>query len=93
MLEKGDEYESRRWVSVVKQIIESQTWMDTELTSGWTYQRWLGNKKLEPRAVRRSFARKGVVLEEFELWDSSLNRSAGRGRAASSSGSDAGDAD
>ena len=70
VLKNGDEYESRRWVSVVKQIIESQTWMDASHThENRVYQGWLRNAELEPLAVKRKFRQRGVRLDDFELWD------------------------
>ena len=73
VLKNGDEYESRRWVSVVKQIIESQTWMAASHThENRVYQGWLRNAELEPRAVKRKFRQRGVRLDDFELWDLTL---------------------
>ena len=64
---------SMRWVDVVKQVLESRSWMRVESLENFIYlKKWLREARsgrLQPQAILKRFKREEVAIDESLLWD------------------------
>ena len=65
-----------RWVDVVKQVLESRSWMRVESQENFVYlKKWLRESRsgrLRPEAILNKFKRKGVAMDASLLWQDNI---------------------
>ena len=65
----GSEFECRRWVYLVKQILESKDWIDFGLeVNERQHDYWCNARSLRAARVSDMFRDAGFELEPNELW-------------------------